>query len=139
MDFQKTALYCYQRNRWQSPAMLARGQSKQVRQGEPMMDGPWQEVIYNLSVACESAGQLRQTERDKERQKQKGAHRIDGQVKKKMKLCFISLRSFISSQVGFITARVKAAGDKLHSETRHEAHVCCGIFSMSMNLVTQFI
>lgn len=79
-----------------------------------MMDGPWQEVIYNLSLPCVSVRQLRQTERDKERQKQKDAHRIEGQAQKKMKLFFFSVRFFIFSQVCCsITARVQAAGDAL--------------------------
>ena len=50
------------------PSHARLGPSKQVRQGEPMMDGPWQEVIYNLSLLCVSVRQLRQTERDKEGQ-----------------------------------------------------------------------
>lgn len=53
------------------------GPSKQVCRGKPMMDGPWQEVIYNLSPPCARVRQLRQTERDKKRQKQRDACRRD--------------------------------------------------------------
>lgn len=114
-------------------------QSKQVRQGDPMMDGPWQDVIYNLSLLHVSVRQLRQTERDKESQKQKDAHRKEGPRNKKMKLSFISVRCFIFCQVCCsITGRVKAGGDTLpllRWVTWHEAPcVClslyCGYFSM---------
>lgn len=47
------------------------------------MDGPWREVIYNLSPSCASGRQLRQTWRDKRRQKQKDGHGIDRQGKTK--------------------------------------------------------
>lgn len=43
-----------------------------------MMDGPWQEVIYNLSLPCLSVRQPSQTQEDKKRQKQKYVQRIDG-------------------------------------------------------------
>lgn len=43
-----------------------------------MMDGPWQEVIYNLPLPCLSVGQPSQTEEDRKRQKQKSVQRIDG-------------------------------------------------------------
>lgn len=36
------------------PSHARPGPSKHVRQGEPMMDGPWKEVIYNLSLPCVS-------------------------------------------------------------------------------------
>lgn len=63
-----------------------------------MMDGPRREVIYNLSLLCVSVRQLRQTERDKDRQKQRDVLRVEGRTKKKMKLLFISARFFISSR-----------------------------------------
>lgn len=54
------------------------GPSKQVCQGARMMDGPWQEAIYNLSLPCLSIRQPSQTEEDKKRQEQKCVQRIDG-------------------------------------------------------------
>lgn len=42
------------------------------------MDGPWQELIHNLPLPCLSVGQPRQTEEDKQRQKQKSVRRLDG-------------------------------------------------------------
>lgn len=79
-----------------------------------MMDGPWQEVIYNLSLPCVSVRQLRQTERDKERQKQKDAHRQRA-MKEMMKLFFYFREIFIITQVCCsIAAPGEAAGDALH-------------------------
>ena len=43
-----------------------------------MMDGPWQEVIYNLSLPCLSVRQPSRTEEDKKKQKQKHVQRSDG-------------------------------------------------------------
>lgn len=73
MDFQNTTFYSYHCNQWQRLEP-----NKQLRQGEPMTDGSWQEVIYNLSLPCASVRQRRQTERDKERHKEKDAHRTEG-------------------------------------------------------------
>lgn len=61
------------------------------------MDGSWQEVIYNLSLPCESVRQLRQTERDKKRQKQMDAPPQKKQTgTKKMKFLFFSEIFFFS-------------------------------------------
>lgn len=81
-----------------------------------MMDGPWQEVIYNLSLPCVSVRQLRQTERERERHTETETggcppKRMTGKNKQKKRRS----RFFIYSQLCCsMTAQVKAATDTLH-------------------------